>query len=143
MTESNETYFRAKKSLGQNFLKSEIALKTMVSSADIHNTDTVLEIGPGYGALTKYLLETAKQVIAVEKDDNLFAWLSDNFKTEIAEGKLRLIHKDILEFKLSDAGLEKTKSLPIFLTILPVRLFDSLWLKPINQKQCLSWYKKR
>jgi 16S rRNA (adenine1518-N6/adenine1519-N6)-dimethyltransferase len=139
MTESNETHFRAKKSLGQNFLKSEIALKTMVSSADIDNTDTVLEIGPGYGALTKYLLQTAKKVIAVEKDDNLFTWLSDNFKTEIAGGKLQLIHKDVLEFKLSDVGLEKTKykisaNIPYNITGQIIRQF----MTETNQPQTMS-----
>ncbi|MEI6420016.1 MAG: 16S rRNA (adenine(1518)-N(6)/adenine(1519)-N(6))-dimethyltransferase RsmA [bacterium] len=94
--------FLAKKSLGQNFLKSEKALREMTESVDLHPTDTVLEIGPGYGALTEYLLKTGAHVVAVEKDDNLFIVLQDKFANYISTGKLTLVHKDILEFTQGD-----------------------------------------
>jgi 16S rRNA (adenine1518-N6/adenine1519-N6)-dimethyltransferase len=97
--------FQAKKSLGQNFFKSEKALNTMVESAEIGPNDTVIEIGPGYGALTEKILEVARQVIAIEKDDNLFSWLNERFIKEIAGKKLVLIHKDILEVKPEDLVL--------------------------------------
>lgn len=85
---------KAKKSLGQHFLTSTRALDVIVEAGDIKGTDTILEIGPGKGVLTKRLLEKASRVIAVEKDDELF----ENLKTQIKDPKLELVHKDILEF---------------------------------------------
>ncbi len=91
----------AKKSLGQHFLKSEKALNSIVKAGDVRNTDTVLEIGPGQGALTEKLLATSCKVLAIEKDDGLVEELKEKFKIEIENGKLKLIHGDILEFDLS------------------------------------------
>jgi 16S rRNA (adenine1518-N6/adenine1519-N6)-dimethyltransferase len=90
--------FAAKKSLGQNFLKSEKALKAMVLAVNVEPADTVLEIGPGQGALTEHLLATGATVVAVEKDDNLFVFLQEKFTKEIKSKKLFLVHDDILEF---------------------------------------------
>ena len=59
------------KGLGQNFLQDPMALEEIISAADIHPTDTVLEIGPGLGSLTRYLAVSAKEVVAVELDRNL------------------------------------------------------------------------
>jgi 16S rRNA (adenine1518-N6/adenine1519-N6)-dimethyltransferase len=95
-----ENKFRAKKSLGQNFLKSEPALKKIIAAGEITSEDTILEIGPGKGALTKKILEVAGKVIAVEKDRELFAFLSEKFANEITEGKLILIEDDILNFEI-------------------------------------------
>jgi 16S rRNA (adenine1518-N6/adenine1519-N6)-dimethyltransferase len=63
---------RADKRLGQNFLQDPYALEKVVHAAEIHPTDTVLEIGPGLGSLTRYLAAAAQKVIAVELDDRLF-----------------------------------------------------------------------
>ncbi len=68
-------------------------------AADIVSTDTILEIGPGKGALTERLLEKAGKVVAVEKDRELVAYLHEKFAKEITEKKLVLIEDDILEFK--------------------------------------------
>lgn len=97
---------RAKKSLGQNFLKSDRALAKIVESGNIVPGDFVLEIGPGTGALTERLLVTGAKVIAVEKDDNLFEVLKEKFKTEINKGKLELFHKDILDFDIENCKLK-------------------------------------
>lgn len=83
---------RAKKSLGQHFLKSERALSTIIEAAELTGRDTVLEIGPGTGALTEKILATGATVIAVEKDDQLF----ETLKTKFPE--LQLVHGDILNF---------------------------------------------
>ncbi len=88
----------AKKSLGQHFLRSERALSAIVDAGDPAGKDIILEIGPGQGVLTERLMRFAGKVIAVEKDDFLFEELSKKFATEIAAGKLDLIHGDILEF---------------------------------------------
>jgi 16S rRNA (adenine1518-N6/adenine1519-N6)-dimethyltransferase len=91
---------KAKKSLGQNFLKSQQALRSIIEAGDIQSNDTVLEIGPGKGVLTEKLLAKAGTVIAVEKDDSLILFLQEKFKKEIEEERFVLIRGDILEFNL-------------------------------------------
>ena len=90
---------KAKKSLGQNFLKSEPALKKIVETGEIEEGDTVLEIGPGKGALTAKLLERAGKVVAVEKDRDLVEYLRTKFGEEIGSGRLELVEGDILDFE--------------------------------------------
>jgi len=91
----------AKKSLGQNFLKSKVALNKMLEAGEVNNEDTILEVGPGKGVLTEKLLEVAKKVIAVEKDDRLISLLQEKFASAISSGKLQLITADILDFNPS------------------------------------------
>lgn len=92
--------YKPKKSLGQNFLKSAPALRKIIEAGEISPSDTILEIGPGKGALTEKILGKLKtgKLIAVEKDRELFDFLSEKFKKEIAEEKLILKNEDILEF---------------------------------------------
>jgi len=92
------SFHRAKKNLGQNFLKSQSALRVMCSAGDVNKKDIILEIGPGKGALTEKLLEKADTVVAVEKDHNLFNFLQEKFHEEIKNNKLILIESDILKF---------------------------------------------
>ena len=89
---------RAKKSLGQNFLKSGVALTAIVDAGEITSTDVVLEVGPGKGALTDRLLQKAGTVIAIEKDSELLPLLSEKFSPYIQEKKLDLREGDILVF---------------------------------------------
>jgi 16S rRNA (adenine1518-N6/adenine1519-N6)-dimethyltransferase len=85
---------RADKRLGQNFLQDPFALEKIVAAAQIQPTDTVLEIGPGLGSLTRYLAASAKQVIAVELDQDLLAPL----RAVLAPYRnVRVIQGDILE----------------------------------------------
>ena len=81
---------KAKKSLGQNFLKSKVALKKIVETGEIKSDDVILEIGPGLGALTEKLLEYAGTVIAVEKDRELFEILQKNLKKKLKKTLLRI-----------------------------------------------------
>jgi 16S rRNA (adenine1518-N6/adenine1519-N6)-dimethyltransferase len=96
---------KAKKSLGQNFLHSKKILGDITGAADIQSDDTILEVGPGKGALTQGLLASARRVVAVEKDDRMIPELEEKFAEEIMEGKLEIIHGDILEFKNESADL--------------------------------------
>src|SRR3990167_5337502 len=68
--------------MGQNFLVDEVALNAVVSAAELKPTDTVLEVGPGLGVLTRELLSKAGKVIAVEKDKRLVEILEKKFKVE-------------------------------------------------------------
>lgn len=87
--------------LGQHFLHSESVLANMVSAAELTRKDTVLEIGPGRGGLTKKLLKVAKMVVAVEKDSELFRFLQKKFSNEISSEKLFLVNTDIRDFNPS------------------------------------------
>ncbi|MEX2052409.1 MAG: 16S rRNA (adenine(1518)-N(6)/adenine(1519)-N(6))-dimethyltransferase RsmA [Candidatus Paceibacterota bacterium] len=100
---------KAKKSLGQNFLKSEPALRKIVEAGEVGREDVILEIGPGKGALTKKLLEQGGQVIAIEKDRELFEFLKTKFVNEVNSGSLVLVHEDILQFSISNFQLSKYK----------------------------------
>ena len=92
------SFFRTKKSLGQNFLKSQEALQKMCSSGEVAGGDIILEIGPGKGALTEKLLEKAEKVIAIEKDRDLIEILKEKFDYEIKNNKLEIIEGDCLDF---------------------------------------------
>ena len=103
-------YIKAKKSLGQNFLIDREVLEKIVSITDITNKD-VLEIGPGSGNLTTYILkQKPKKLYVVEKDDDLAVLLKEKFDTEI-----EIINDDILrvsEDKISDQKLSVFGNLP-------------------------------
>ncbi len=89
---------RADKSLGQNFLQDESALEKIALAADIQAEDTVLEIGPGLGSLTRYLAVSARQVTAIELDMELLPPL----KATLAPYKnVRVVHGDILKTPIS------------------------------------------
>lgn len=87
-----------KKSLGQNFLNSERVVSRICETIEATVKDTILEIGPGLGALTKKFIELPGKVVAIEKDDQLFDILNEKFKKEIKNQKLTLINKDIIDF---------------------------------------------
>jgi len=93
---------KAKKSLGQNFLKSEKALREIVDCSKINTGDIVLEIGPGRGALTKKLLEAGANVLAIEKDETLADELNIFLKNYSEKGQLEIIKADALEFSPSN-----------------------------------------
>lgn len=104
---SGFSFHKPKKNLGQNFLKSKEALRKMCEAGEISNKDTILEIGPGKGALTEKLLEKAKKVIAVEKDTDLIKILEEKFEKEIKNKKLILLSEDILNFEIKNHGIKK------------------------------------
>ena len=95
--------FPVQKKYGQNFLTDSGVLESVVSAARITKEDTVLEIGPGMGSLTAYLLNAAKKVIAVEVDKMLIPILEE---TLAGADNLVLINEDILKTDL-DGLLEK------------------------------------
>lgn len=78
------------KKLGQNFLVDSNFTESIVRSAGIQPDDRILEVGPGFGALTELLLKTGAQVSAIEFDRKLAAWLRERFKNT----GLRLIEGD-------------------------------------------------
>ncbi|MEI7689325.1 MAG: 16S rRNA (adenine(1518)-N(6)/adenine(1519)-N(6))-dimethyltransferase RsmA [Candidatus Nomurabacteria bacterium] len=100
-------FHQAKKSMGQNFLKSAEALRKMCEAGEVNDKDIIVEIGPGKGALTEKLLEKAKKVVAVEKDRDLIDILSQKFVEEIKNGKFLLLNDNILYFEPSKYDLKE------------------------------------
>ena len=95
-------FIKAKKSLGQNFLIDREVLEKIVSITNITNKE-VLEIGPGSGNLTTYILkQKPKKLYVVEKDDDLAILLKEKFDTEI-----EIINDDIL--KVSESNISEQK----------------------------------
>ena len=101
--------YKAKKSLGQNFLKSEPALRKIIEAGEIKKDDVILEIGPGKGKLTKQLLGSRCKVLAVEKDKELYELLKEKFAKEIENHSLVLIHDDILDFRVESYKVKSYK----------------------------------
>lgn len=103
-----------KKSLGQHWLSDEASLEAMLSAGEISNKDTVLEVGPGLGTLTKKLCQHAKQVIAVELDDDLATTLPDKLKSD----NLKVVKQSILDYDTSDLpkNYKVIANIPYYLT---------------------------
>ncbi|RFM22814.1 MAG: 16S rRNA (adenine(1518)-N(6)/adenine(1519)-N(6))-dimethyltransferase RsmA [Candidatus Thermochlorobacter aerophilum] len=96
----------AKKRLGQNFLVDENIVRKIIAFAQLKKDDHILEIGPGFGALTKELVKILPTFTAVELDRTLAAFIRAEFP------QVHLIEKDILQVPLSEiAGEKKVKVL--------------------------------
>ena len=94
--------FKTKKSLGQNFLIDRNILEKIVNTVDIYNKE-VLEIGPGSGNLTTYILKNnPKKVYVIEKDDELATLLEEKFGNEI-----NIINDDVLNIKEDKISTER------------------------------------
>ena len=82
------------KALGQNFLHDQNLARWIVDQAQITAEDYVVEIGPGLGALTRFLLEKGAHVLAIEKDARLAKFLRSRFGDE----RLEIVNTDALKF---------------------------------------------
>ena len=88
---------KAKKHLGQHFLRDENIAQKIADSLSLKNYDNVLEIGPGMGVLTKYLLDKKITTHVIEIDKESVAYLKSNFLT-LAD---RVIEEDFLKYDLN------------------------------------------
>ena len=95
-------FIKPKKSLGQNFLIDRLVLEQIVDTVEVNNKE-VLEIGPGSGNLTSFILKkNPKKVTVIEKDDDLAILLEDKFANEI-----NIINDDILKVSEDKISSEK------------------------------------
>ncbi len=114
--------FQTKKSLGQHFLTSPVVPGWMCDAASVSQGDTVLEIGPGTGVLTRELLLRGAKVIALEADMRAIEVLNDTFRDEIAKQKLIVLHSDVRDLELSeiegitDHGFKVVANIPYYLS---------------------------
>jgi 16S rRNA (adenine1518-N6/adenine1519-N6)-dimethyltransferase len=122
---------RPKKRLGQNFLVDESALARVAAAADLSRQDTVLEIGPGLGSLTRHLARTAARVVAVELDAALLPALEYVLQPY---PNVEIIHADVL--RLSPAALRLPPSfkvvanIPYYITSAVIRHLLEAEVKP-------------
>ena len=104
---------RARKRFGQHFLHDQNVIETILHAIDPQPGETIVEIGPGRGALTYPLLQRCKTLVAIELDRDLVPQLE---KRAPAFGKLKVINEDILEFDVStiahESGLRLVGNLP-------------------------------
>jgi len=91
--------FRFQKGLGQNFLIDDSILEDIIKCADILPDDEIIEIGPGFGSLTKGLLEKAGKVFAIELDSDLIPILEEELK---GYDNLVLLHDDALKVDFNE-----------------------------------------
>ena len=121
-------FIKPKKSLGQNFLIDRNVLEQIVDTVEIANKE-VLEIGPGSGNLTSFILKkNPKKVYVIEKDDDLALLLKDKFTNEI-----NIINDDILKISEDKISIEK---LTVFGN-LPYNISTEIlskWIVNINKK---------
>lgn len=102
--------FDFQKKFGQNFLIDERVLDKIIRSAEITKDDFVLEIGPGIGTMTQYLAENAREVMAVEIDQNLIPILSET----LGEYKnVTILNADILKVDIGKIVEERNGGKPI------------------------------
>ena len=122
----------ARKRLGQHFLIDNEVLQQILSAAELATDDTIIEIGPGLGILTRELAQRAKRVIAVELDDKL----ADFLKQEMASfPNVQIISGDILKIDPSDLvpAPERYKvvaNLPYYITSPVLRHFLEASTRP-------------
>ena len=90
--------FKFSKSLGQNFLIDDSVPRDIVSGAEVDGEDLVIEIGPGLGTLTKYLLEKAGKVICIELDTRMVKILNNRFAIK---ENFEIINDDVLKVDLN------------------------------------------
>ncbi|MCC7358956.1 MAG: 16S rRNA (adenine(1518)-N(6)/adenine(1519)-N(6))-dimethyltransferase RsmA [Anaerolineales bacterium] len=112
-----------KKQLGQNFLEDDGALEKVVAAAEIAPDDTVLEIGPGLGSLTRHLAQAARRVVAVEIDAALLPPLKETLRPH---ANVDVILADILQLDLARVerlapGYLVVANIPYYITSAIVR----------------------
>ena len=126
--------FHFKKKYGQNFLIKPDLLHDIVDGAEVTDEDTVVEIGPGVGSLTRVLADRAKQVYAIEVDEKLIPILDE---TMAGYDNVTIINEDVLKADLTDifaqgrvkvvANLPYSITTPIILGLLEKDLdFESI-----------------
>src|SRR4051812_14566615 len=120
----------ADKSLGQHWLKDEATLEAICEAADVSRSDTVLEVGPGLGDLTRQLAKRAGEVIAVEVDKYLAVNLSGRVKAD----NLEVIQADILKFDLTSlpASYKVAANIPYYLTSNLIRVLSESANPPVT-----------
>ena len=129
----------ANKNLGQNFLIDEDTVETIVEASEINKDDLVIEIGPGLGTLTSYLLQNAGKVIAIELDYKMIQILNERFTLY---NNLEIINQDVLKLNLNDI-IKKEKEENKFKNVKVVANLPYYITTPIIMNLLERWKKSR
>ncbi len=132
----NNRGIHAKKQLGQNFLADPSTADMIVSRSGISRSDSVLEIGPGLGALTFCLAGSAREVIAVEKDIKIAALLK-NMISEKNLTNITVIEKDILKVNLAEIAGEAGQNL-VVIGNLPYNISSQVLIQLIENRKSIA-----
>ena len=125
---------KAKKSLGQNFLIDKNIIKSIVNVGDVKKNNVILEVGPGTGNLTEYILKkNPKKIFVIEKDSNLVNLLNGKFSD-----KINILNKDVLKFDLNNISKEKI----IIFGNLPYNISTKILTQWITTHEKFKCYKK-
>ncbi|MBD0370949.1 MAG: ribosomal RNA small subunit methyltransferase A [Pyrinomonadaceae bacterium] len=124
---------RSKKSLGQNFLADERVIARIIDAFAPQPDETVVEIGPGRGALTSHLIERAGRVVAVEFDRDLVPLLKEKFG---ARDNFSLVHADALALDFCEAISPASRARVV--ANLPYYISTAILQKLIEERVCLT-----
>jgi 16S rRNA (adenine1518-N6/adenine1519-N6)-dimethyltransferase len=125
---------KAKKSLGQNFLIDKNIIKSIVNVGGVKKNNVILEVGPGTGNLTEYILKKKpKKIFVIEKDSNLVNLLNEKFSD-----KINILNRDILKFDLNNISKEKI----IIFGNLPYNISTKILTQWITTPEKFKCYKK-
>jgi 16S rRNA (adenine1518-N6/adenine1519-N6)-dimethyltransferase len=116
------------KSLGQHWLTDETSLQAMCDAVAVSSEDTVLEIGPGLGTLTKLLVKQAREVIAVEFDQKL----ARELRGRVTATNLEIVSQDILRFDFTNlpTNYKIVANIPYYLTSNLIRVISETSNQP-------------
>lgn len=123
---------RAKKRLGQNFLVDESYARRIVDALGPRPSETVIEIGPGRGALTERLIERAGRVVAVEFDRDLTGLLNERF---FGRENFSLIEGDALDVDFCAAIAPEGEARVV--ANLPYNISTAILQRLVAQRRCL------
>ena len=123
----------ANKNLGQNFLIDENVIQNIIDSAQINQSDFVIEIGPGLGTLTSQLVEKAGKVIAIELDKKMVKILQERFSLY---SNFQLLNEDVLKVDLKTLiEKENTQKCPVKIVAnLPYYITTPIIMKLLEEK---------
>ena len=123
---------KAKKSLGQNFLKDENILNKIISSVNVTYDDLIIEIGPGKGALTKKLKTLGCDIVAFEIDERMKPVLR-----ELEDEKTTIVFKDFLSINLEEFLISKYNNIHVVANI-PYYITNPIINKLLESKMIIS-----
>lgn len=132
-SESAAATFHPSKRFGQNFLTNPAIVSRVIEALGPSADETIIEIGPGKGALTAPLLERAGSLVAIEFDQNLIPLLSDKFK---GQSSFKLIQKDALAIDFCEAIRPASQARVV--ANLPYNVATAILQRLIEQRHCLT-----
>jgi len=123
--------FKPSHKLDQNFIVDDSVILRVIKELELKKTDVVVEVGPGTGFLTKKLLDTCNQVIAIEKDKKMIDILEKEFIEQIKKKKLVVVCSDFLTIDLSKYNYTKIA------TFLPYSISQEFIEKILGEKKLI------